>query len=73
MPNPFKIDAHVHIFASDRPLIDNPRHAPTYSHPAREDFWRKRRVGFTLTAHKDGDTGIVRATFAIKNLHVDFV
>ena len=31
MPNPFKIDAHVHVFTTDMPLIDNPRHAPTYS------------------------------------------
>jgi len=31
MPDPFKIDTHVHVFTSDMPLIDNPRHAPTYS------------------------------------------
>jgi predicted TIM-barrel fold metal-dependent hydrolase len=31
MPNPLKIDAHVHVFTTDMPLIDNPRHAPTYS------------------------------------------
>jgi predicted TIM-barrel fold metal-dependent hydrolase len=31
MPDPFKIDAHVHVFTNDMPLIDNPRHAPTYS------------------------------------------
>ncbi len=33
MSNPpdFKIDAHVHVFTSDMPLIDNPRHAPKYS------------------------------------------
>ena len=31
MPAPFKIDAHVHVFTTDMPLIDNPRHAPTYS------------------------------------------
>jgi predicted TIM-barrel fold metal-dependent hydrolase len=31
MPNSFKIDAHVHVFTTDMPLIDNPRHAPTYS------------------------------------------
>src|SRR5438874_8452547 len=30
MPDSFKIDAHVHVFTSDMPLIDNPRHAPTY-------------------------------------------
>ena len=31
MPDPFKIDAHVHVFTTVMPLIDNPRHAPTYS------------------------------------------
>ena len=31
MPDNFKIDAHVHVFTTDMPLIDNPRHAPTYS------------------------------------------
>jgi predicted TIM-barrel fold metal-dependent hydrolase len=31
MPETFKIDAHVHVFTSAMPLIDNPRHAPTYS------------------------------------------
>ena len=31
MPGDFKIDAHVHVFTRDMPLIDNPRHAPTYS------------------------------------------
>jgi predicted TIM-barrel fold metal-dependent hydrolase len=25
-----KIDAHVHVFTTDMPLIDNPRHAPKY-------------------------------------------
>ena len=30
MPDSFKIDAHVHVFTSDMPLIDNPRHAPKY-------------------------------------------
>src|SRR6266852_9643889 len=25
------VDAHVHVFTQDMPLIDNPRHAPTYS------------------------------------------
>lgn len=25
------IDAHVHVFTTDMPLIDNPRHAPKYS------------------------------------------
>jgi predicted TIM-barrel fold metal-dependent hydrolase len=36
MPDPFKIDAHVHVFTTDMPLIDNPRHAPTYSFTHRE-------------------------------------
>ena len=31
MSKTFTIDAHVHVFTSDMPLIDNPRHAPTYS------------------------------------------
>ena len=31
MPNELKIDAHVHVFTTDMPLIDNPRHAPKYS------------------------------------------
>jgi predicted TIM-barrel fold metal-dependent hydrolase len=26
-----KIDAHVHVFTTDMPLIDNPRHTPKYS------------------------------------------
>src|SRR3978361_2381065 len=30
MPDSFKIDAHVHVFTTDMPLIDNPRHAPNY-------------------------------------------
>jgi len=25
------VDSHVHIFTTDMPLVDNPRHAPTYS------------------------------------------
>src|SRR5262245_64880415 len=25
------VDSHVHVFTRDMPLIDNPRHAPTYS------------------------------------------
>jgi predicted TIM-barrel fold metal-dependent hydrolase len=25
------VDAHVHVFTRDMPLVDNPRHAPTYS------------------------------------------
>jgi predicted TIM-barrel fold metal-dependent hydrolase len=31
VPDSFKIDAHVHVFTTDMPLIDNPRHAPTWS------------------------------------------
>jgi predicted TIM-barrel fold metal-dependent hydrolase len=31
MSEGLKIDAHVHVFTTDMPLIDNPRHAPTYS------------------------------------------
>lgn len=31
MTNSLKIDAHVHVFTTDMPLIDNPRHAPKYS------------------------------------------
>jgi predicted TIM-barrel fold metal-dependent hydrolase len=31
MIEPLKIDAHVHVFTTDMPLIDNPRHAPKYS------------------------------------------
>lgn len=31
MPENMKIDAHVHVFTTDMPLIDNPRHAPSYS------------------------------------------
>lgn len=31
MPDSLKIDAHVHVFTTGMPLIDNPRHAPTYS------------------------------------------
>src|SRR5258708_17891859 len=31
MAKPLKIDAHVHVFTTGMPLIDNPRHAPAYS------------------------------------------
>ena len=35
---PRSIDAHVHVFTQDMPLIDNPRHAPTYRlHPRATD------------------------------------
>src|SRR3954470_13948839 len=36
MPDHFKIDAHVHVFTTDMPLIDNPRHAPKYSFTHQE-------------------------------------
>jgi predicted TIM-barrel fold metal-dependent hydrolase len=36
MPDSFKIDAHVHVFTTDMPLIDNPRHAPNYSFTHQE-------------------------------------
>jgi len=28
------VDSHVHVFTTDMPLVDNPRHAPTYSFTA---------------------------------------
>ena len=31
MTDALKIDAHVHVFTTDMPLVDNPRHAPKYS------------------------------------------
>jgi predicted TIM-barrel fold metal-dependent hydrolase len=31
MTGNLKIDAHVHVFTTDMPLVDNPRHAPKYS------------------------------------------
>ena len=31
MTETLKIDAHVHVFTTDMPLVDNPRHAPKYS------------------------------------------
>lgn len=31
MTDTLKIDAHVHVFTTDMPLIDKPRHAPNYS------------------------------------------
>jgi hypothetical protein len=31
MSDSFKIDAHVDVFTTDMPLIDNPRHAPNYN------------------------------------------
>src|SRR6201996_6395731 len=35
-PADLKIDAHVHVFTTDMPLIDNPRHAPKYSFTLEE-------------------------------------
>ena len=31
MTGNLKIDAHVHVFTTDMPLVNNPRHAPEYS------------------------------------------
>ena len=31
MSRPLLVDAHVHVFTRDMPLIDNPRHSPKYS------------------------------------------
>lgn len=47
-----KVDTHVHVFTQDMPLIDNPRHAPTYS------FTHEQLIA-TLDAH-----GIERAAIA---------
>jgi len=52
MPEPLKIDAHVHVFTTDMPLIDNPRHAPNYS------FTHQQLIA-TLDAH-----GVERAVIA---------
>jgi predicted TIM-barrel fold metal-dependent hydrolase len=30
------VDSHVHVFTRDMPLVDNPRHAPTYSFTAEQ-------------------------------------
>jgi predicted TIM-barrel fold metal-dependent hydrolase len=30
------VDAHVHVFKSDRPIVDNPRHNPTYDFTAEQ-------------------------------------
>ena len=35
MPEKLIVDAHVHVFTQDMPLIDNPRHAPKYISPSR--------------------------------------
>ena len=52
MPDSFKIDAHVHVFTTDMPLIDNPRHAPNYS------FTHEQLIA-TMDAH-----GVERAVIA---------
>jgi predicted TIM-barrel fold metal-dependent hydrolase len=52
MPGPLIIDAHVHVFTTDMPLIDNPRHAPKYS------FTHEQLIA-TLDAH-----GVERAVIA---------
>ena len=52
MPDTLKIDAHVHVFTTDMPLIDNPRHAPKYS------FTHEELIG-TLDRH-----GVERAVIA---------
>jgi len=52
MPDDLKIDAHVHVFTTDMPLIDNPRHAPTYS-------FTHEQLMATLDAH-----GVERAVIA---------
>jgi predicted TIM-barrel fold metal-dependent hydrolase len=38
------VDAHVHVFTQDMPLVDNPRHAPTY------DFTVEQLIA-TMDAH----------------------
>lgn len=52
MTSDIKIDTHVHVFTTDMPLIDNPRHAPTYS------FTHEQLIG-VMDAH-----GIERAVIA---------
>ena len=45
MTSDIKIDTHVHVFTTDMPLIDNPRHAPNYS------FTHEKLIGtWTRTA-----------------------
>jgi predicted TIM-barrel fold metal-dependent hydrolase len=44
MPEKLIVDAHVHVFTRDMPLIDNPRHAPTY------DFTHQDLIA-TMEAH----------------------
>jgi predicted TIM-barrel fold metal-dependent hydrolase len=52
MTENLKIDAHVHVFTTDMPLIDNPRHAPAYS------FTHEQLIGI-LDSH-----GVQRAVIA---------
>ena len=44
MAQPLIVDAHVHVFTRDMPLIDNPRHSPTY------DFTHQDLIA-TMDAH----------------------
>jgi predicted TIM-barrel fold metal-dependent hydrolase len=37
MPDAALIDSHAHIFTTDLPMVDNPRHHPTYAYTA-EDY-----------------------------------
>ena len=55
MPEPLKIDAHVHVFTTDMPLIDNPRHAPNYS------FTHQQLIA-TMDAHGVGRAVIAAAS-----------
>ena len=49
------VDAHVHIFTTDMPLVDNPRHAPTYS------FTTEQLIA-TMDAHGVGFAVIAAAS-----------
>jgi len=60
MIEPLKIDAHVHVFTTDMPLIDNPRHAPKYS------FTHEELIG-TLDRH-----GVERAVLAAASPRGDY-
>src|SRR5262249_30605688 len=60
MTEPPKIDAHVHVFTTDMPLIDNPRHAPNYS------FTHQQLIA-TLDAH-----GVKRAVIAAASPSGDY-
>ena len=41
MSDSFKSDAHVHVFTTDMPLIDNPGHAPNHNFTHEELSWRR--------------------------------